>query len=372
MAHSEKTIRALLDEADVAAGGDRPQDIRIADERFWRRVAAEGSLGLGESYVDGWWEANELDVFFCQITRCRLGERVREPGRLAGLLAARLANPQSRRRSRRVTERHYDLDNEFYEAMLDPWMQYSCGYWIGGAKSLAEAQERKLDLACRKLRLRSGHRVLELGGGWGGFARFAAERYGCEVTMYNLSKEQAIYAAAFCKGLPVNVRNRDYREAEGRYDRVVSIGLCEHVGARNYRSFLELKRRCLEEEGLALLHTIGRRQPGGATDPWIRKYIFPGGMLPSLSQLSAAAEGLFVIEDAHNFGADYDPTLMAWRDNFERAWPRFRARRGGERFERMWRYYLLCCAGAFRSRDLQLWQLVLSPQGVAGGYAAPR
>jgi len=364
-------IEALLAEADVAIGGDRPWDIQVHDPRFYRRVLSDPSLGLGESYMDGWWDAEALDQFFHRVLRARLDARSSPRLRLAKDWAlARLVNLQNPRRSKRVAERHYDLGNAFYERMLDPWMQYTCGYWKA-APNLAAAQAAKLDLICRKLGLGPEHTVLELGGGWGGFARFAAERYGCRVTVYNISGEQVSYAREWCRGLPVEIRHADYREAEGSYDRVVSIGMCEHVGSRNYADLFRLKRRCLKEDGLMFMHTIGQNRTKRTSDPWFTRYIFPGGQLPSLRQLTTAAEGQFALEDLHNLGADYDPTLMAWHRNFERHWPEFEDSLG-ERFRRMWRYYLFSCAGSFRARSLHLWQMVFSPRGVAGGYVPVR
>jgi len=364
-------VEALLDEAGIRIGGNNPWDLRVHDKRFYQRVLAEHSLGLGESYMDGWWDAGALDQFFYRITRARLGSRGSKRLRLAGdWLQARFLNLQNRRRSRRVAERHYDLGNHFYERMLDPWMQYTCAYWKG-AEDLAAAQELKLDLVCRKLKLQPGDTVLELGGGWGGFSRFAAERYGCRVTMYNISTEQITYAREWCKGLPVELRHADYREAEGLYDKVVSIGICEHVGSRNYKNFFRLQRRCLKENGLMLLHTIGANRTKRTSDPWMTRYIFPGGQLPSVRQLAETSEPAFLVEDLHNIGPSYDHTLMAWHRNFERHWPEFEEAYG-ERFRRMWRYYLLSCAGAFRARNIQLWQFVFSPRGVEGGYEPVR
>ncbi|MFP4674029.1 MAG: cyclopropane fatty acyl phospholipid synthase [Opitutales bacterium] len=364
-------IEALLDEAGIRIGGSKPWDVQVHDNRFYQRVLAEHSLGLGESYMDGWWDAEALDAFFYRVTRARLGGRSSKRLRFAGdWLQARFMNLQSRKRSRRVAERHYDLGNPFYERMLDPWMQYTCGYWKD-AGDLAAAQEAKLDLVCRKLKLQPGDTVLELGGGWGGFSRFAAERYGCQVTMYNISSEQVAYAREWCKDLPVEVRHADYREAEGRYDKVVSIGMCEHVGSRNYRNLFHLKHRCLKEDGLMFLHTIGANRTKRTSDPWMTRYIFPGGQLPSIRQITETSESCFLLEDFHNIGADYDPTLMSWHRNFERHWPEFKDAYG-ERFRRMWRYYLLSCAGAFRARNIQLWQFVFSPKGVEGGYKPER
>ena len=182
-----------------------------------------------------------------------------------------------------------------------------------------------------------------------------------------MSKQQVEFARDLCKHLPVEIRLQDYREIDEPFDHVISLGMFEHVGRKNCRTYMEVVRRCLKENGLFLLQTIGNKVSALATDPWVSKYIFPNGYVPSLQQIAHAAEGLFVIEDLHNFGADYDKTLMAWFRNFDQAWPRFKERYG-ERFYRMWKYYLLSCAGCFRARDMQLWQIVLSPGGVSGGY----
>ena len=367
---SRETLAELLEEADVHIDGERPWDMQVHDQRLFDRILAEGNLGLGEAYMEGWWDVDQLDQFFHRVLQARLNGRIRDPKLIGAWLKARLFNLQSPRRSRRVAEMHYDLGNTFYQHMLDPWMQYTCAYWKE-ADTLAQAQEAKLDLVCRKLHLNSGDHVLELGGGWGGFARFAAERYGCRVTSYNISREQVAYARESCRDLPVDIRHEDYRRAEGRYDKVASIGMMEHVGASNYGTFMDICRRCLKPGGLMMLHTIGCNRTKRVSDPWFTKYIFPGGQLPSPQQSMHAAEKRFVVEDLHNIGADYDPTLMAWFDNFHRNWPRFE-KELGETFYRMWRYYLLSCAGSFRARNVQLWQIVLSPDGINGGYAPVR
>jgi cyclopropane-fatty-acyl-phospholipid synthase len=254
--------------------------------------------------------------------------------------------------------------------MLDKNMQYTCAYWEG-ANTLDQAQENKLELVCRKLYLKKGESVLELGSGWGYLAKYMAEKYGCRVTAYNVSSEQVKHSRKINKGLPVKIEHKDYRLAEGQFDKVVSVGLAEHVGPKNYRAMMETANRCLRDNSLFLLHSIGRDVSGTSIDPWIDKYIFPNAVLPSPKQLTAAAESLFVIEDWHNFGPDYDRTLMAWYDNFQKSWPGFQDR-FGERFGRMWSYYLLCCAGSFRARHNQLWQIVLSKDGYPGGYKSKR
>lgn len=363
--------QALLAQADIRIGGTRPWDIRRMSAQVPQRALAQGSIGLGEAYMDGEWEANQLDAFFAQLLRAGVDRRIR-PWRLAWhALRARLLNLQTLRRARQVGEVHYDLGNEFYAAMLDQRMVYTCGYWRD-ADNLDAAQEAKLDLVCRKLDLQPGQRVLDIGCGWGSFARYAAERYGVHVTGVTISREQLELGRERCAGLPVDLRLQDYREITETFDHIVSLGMFEHVGRKNHHAYLEVAHRCLKEDGLFLLHTIGKNRTDSAPDPWVDKYIFPNGDLPSLQQIGAAAEGLFLVEDLHNFGADYDRTLMAWHENFERAWPAFRERYGA-RFRRMWRYYLLSCAGAFRARDIQLWQLVLAKDGhgMQGGYQRP-
>ncbi|MGK7295464.1 MAG: cyclopropane fatty acyl phospholipid synthase [Candidatus Wenzhouxiangella sp. M2_3B_020] len=363
---AREKVEELLQAADIEIGGSRPWDLQVHDDRFYRRVLAEGTVGAGEAYMDGWWDVERLDEFFTRVLGTRLDRAIRTPSMLWQVLLSRLGNKQSRRRSRQVAEQHYDLSNRLYEAMLGPTMQYTCAYYgvDGSLETLDEAQRAKLALIARKLHLEPGMRVLELGGGFGELARYLAAEHECEVVSYNISTRQVEFGRGICEGLPVEIRQRDYREAaddSSRYDRVVSIGLMEHVGPKNYRGFFEIAKARLKEGGLALVHTIGGNQSREAADRWITKYIFPGGVIPSEAQLTRAKEGLFVLEDWHNFGPDYDRTLMAWESNFLDAWPELKERDGlDERFYRMWRYYLNSSAGAFRSRGLNLWQLVLS------------
>ena len=371
----QRRVEALLAEADVRPGGDRDWDLQVHDRRLYARLLARGSLGLGESYMDGWWDARALDELMVRLLRAGLDRRVHGIGEIRDVLLVRLANPQTPRRSREVARRHYDLGNDLYAAMLGRRMVYSCGYWREAA-DLDAAQEAKLDLVCRKLRLRPGMRVLDIGCGWGEALEYAARRYGIEGVGVTISAEQAAHARRLCAGLPVEIRLQDYRELDEPFDAVFSIGMFEHVGVRNYREYFEVVRRCLvaradAEPGLFLLHSIGGNVSVRRTDPWIARYIFPNSMLPSAAQVTAACEGLFVIEDWHNFGAVYDRTLQAWRDNIEAAWERLDARYD-ERFRRMWRFYLAGAMATFRCRRSQLWQIVLSPHGVPGGYLAPR
>lgn len=344
--------------------------MQVYNEKLYSRVLAGGSLALGEAYMDGWWDSEQLDEFFSKALAAKLEKKIVSVGLVMHVAKSRIINTQNKIRSKKVAEQHYDLGNKFYTAMLDKRMQYTCGYWPE-ANNLEEAQEHKLDLVCKKIGLTAKDKVLELGCGWGGFAKFAAENYGCSVVGYNISSEQVKYAQEKCKDLPVKIIKADYREARGEFDKVVSIGLCEHVGYKNYNEIMNVANRCLKNKGLFLLHTIGSLKSVTSLDPWIEKYIFPNGMLPSIKQLAEATEGLFVTEDLHSFGADYDKTLMAWNENFEEHWPEFKEQYG-ERFYRMWKYYLLACAGAFRARRNQLWQLVLCKGGVVGGYKSIR
>jgi cyclopropane-fatty-acyl-phospholipid synthase len=365
-------VNELFCQADIRINGDRPWDFQCRDDAVYSWISGDVSLGLGESYMKGMWDCDALDQFFDRALSAYRGKKIPlSLMMLVGVAKAKLFNRQSKQRSHKVTEVHYDIGNEFYEAMLGPCMQYTCAYWNGIAENLASAQEAKLDLICRKMGLVPGEKVLELGCGWGGFARYAAERYGVQVIAYNISVPQVEWARAACEGLPVEIRLQDYREATGTFDKVAAIGLCEHVGYKNYRGFFELVHRCLKPGGIFLLHTIGRNSSVCKVDTWVDRYIFPGGMLPSPAQLGQAMNNLFVLEDWHNFGVDYDHTLMAWDENFEKSWSRFSAKYG-ERFYRMWRYYLLSCAGAFRSREIQLWQLVLSKNGIRGGWKGVR
>ena len=361
---------AMLAKAGVKVGGTRPWDIAVHDDRLYRRVLLHGSIGLGEAYMDGWWDARELDAFFEKVLGSHLDGEVGRIGKFLQDAVAVIQNQQTFARAFEVGRRHYDLGNDLYEAMLDPRMIYSCGYWMK-ATVLEEAQEHKLDLICRKLDLRPGQHILDIGCGWGGFAKFAAERYGVSVTGITISREQAALTRTRCAGLPVRILLQDYRYLEGTFDHIVSVGMFEHVGHKNYRTFMEIANRHLKNNGLFLLHTIGTNRTTVTTDPWLRKYIFPNGLLPSMKQISEAMEGIFVMEDWHNFGPDYDRTLMAWHDNFERRWPEL-GKRYDERFRRMWNYYLLGSAVTFRIRDNHLWQMILSKHGVRGGYRSVR
>jgi len=352
----------LLSKTSVRINGPEPWDIRVRDDRFYARVLKDGSLGLGESYMAGWWNCPRIDEAICRLLKGNLEEKIK--GNLRALsfyLTARIFNLQSPSRADIIAQRHYDLGNDLFFSFLDPRNQYSCGYFEG-TDDLTEAQQKKLDLICRKINLQPGDHVLDIGCGWGGFARYAAENYGCQVKAVNISPEQVRFAEEHCKGLPVKILREDYRQIQGRFDKIVSVGMFEHVGRKNYRTFMEVAHRCLKEGGIFLLHTIGGNVSRINCDPWINRYIFPNGMLPSIAQLGKSAEGLFVMEDVHNLGPHYRKTLLFWNDRFQRAWADL-ADRYDEIFKRMWEYYFLSCAGAFCSRHIQVWQIVMTKEG---------
>jgi cyclopropane-fatty-acyl-phospholipid synthase len=363
-------VKRHLDRSHIRINGNNPWDIQVHNEGVYHRVLAEGSLGLGESYMDGWWDCHRLDEFFNRILRAGLDRTFQSWRMIVDHLKARLFNFQKISRAYYVGKQHYDIGNDLYRCMLDELMIYSCAYW-SNADSLDDAQKAKLDLVCRKLHLKPGMKVLDIGCGWGGTARFAAERYGVDVTGVTVSEEQARFGRKMCRGLPVHLKLQDYRSLNGKFDRILSIGMFEHVGYKNYRMFMEKARKLLKSDGLFALQTIGANRSVVRIDPWINRYIFPNAMLPSATQLASAVEGLFVIEDWQNFGPHYEKTLLEWHKNFQENWNDFK-HMYDDRFYRMWNYYLLSCAGTFRARKNQLWQIVLSPEGVRGGYRPKR
>jgi len=364
MPKPDEILKQYLTEVGVAINGSAPWDIQVHDERFFSRVLRNGSLGLGESYMEAWWDCERIDELICRILKGNLETKVKLNFRmLLSYLSSRLFNRQSSARAPIIAKKHYNLGNDLFFSFLDPYNQYSCAYFHD-TDDLAEAQLKKLDLICRKIDLHSGEHVLDIGCGWGGFARYAAEHYGCNVTGVNISDEQIRYAREFCHGLPVEIRSEDYRKLRGSFDKIVSVGMIEHVGVKNYRKFMRIVHRCLKDGGVFLLHTIGGNVSRMNTDPWIDRYIFPNGMLPRIAQLGRAMENLFVVEDIHNLGPHYEKTLLSWHKNFLNAWKKIETTYNAM-FKRMWEFYLLSCAGSFRARNIQLWQFVMSKQGDA-------
>lgn len=365
-----KTCRDLLSQAGIKINGDRDYDIQVYNDDFFKRVIQEGSLGLGESYMDGWWDSDKLDEFMCRIIKSKADESIKINMKdLFRIFAAKIFNMQSRKRAWIVGKEHYDLGNDLFNKMLDPYMQYSCGYW-NNANNLKDAQSDKLKLICEKLKLKKGMTLLDIGCGWGGLAAYASQNYGVKVFGITISKEQRDLAIERCKCLDVSIELIDYRELDMEFDRIVSVGMFEHVGPKNYDEYFTIVNKNLKPNGIFLLHTIGSNETKINVDPWINKYIFPNGCLPSVKQIAEASEPFFVMEDLHNFGSDYDKTLMAWYENFEFIWPDIKDEYS-DRFRRMFTYYLKSCAGAFRARNIQLWQVVFT-RGIDGGLRVPR
>ncbi|MDF1759816.1 MAG: cyclopropane fatty acyl phospholipid synthase [Coxiellaceae bacterium] len=368
---AEKIASELLGIAGITIGGSKPYDIQVHNKRFFDEVLANGSIGLGESYMQKWWDCQSLDQFFFKVLSARLDEHIKFNMKLLfQVLQRKLFNLQSKRRAFNIGEHHYDMGNDLYKAMLDKRMVYTCGYWKE-ADNLDDAQEDKLKLTCEKLQLKPGMKVLDIGCGWGSFAKYAAENYGVEVVGVTVSQQQVELAREMCQGLPIDLRLQDYRDVNETFDRIVSLGMFEHVGEKNYHTYMSVANRCLKEQGIFLLHTIGSNTTTHSVDPWINKYIFPDGKIPSILEISKASEEYFVMEDWHNFGPYYDKTLMAWQKNVTAEWETLKATYD-DTFKRMWDYYLLSCAGSFRARHIQLWQVVFTKGVVEGGVPSVR
>ena len=371
MKKEESMIREMVKLAGVEIDGSRPWDIHVDNERFYQRILSDGVLGLGESYMDGWWDCDDLEEFIYKVLKADLENKISPLKFVIPVIKSKMINIQSKIGAAKDVSYHYNLGNILFQNMLDKRMTYSCGYWKD-SETLDAAQEAKLDLVCKKIGLTSGMTLLDIGCGWGSLLKFAAEKYGVKGVGITLSEEQVKLGKELCKGLPVELRLQDYRDLKEKYDRIVSIGMFEHVGIKNYRTFMKIVTRCLNDNGLFLLHTIGCNTSRTMADPWTDKYIFPGGMLPTIKHIADAAEGLFVMEDWHNFGVDYSKTLRAWFHNFKSNWDKIKSNHYDDRFYRMWKYFLLTCSGAFRARRDQVWQIVFSREGIPGGYQPVR
>ncbi len=366
----KQQLERLFESADIRIEGSRPWDIKIHNPLVYKRTITEGSLGFGEAYMENWWDCHDLDELFFRLLNSKADTKTAKHSMLIAKLIGKTYNLQHPSRAFRIGETHYNTGNDLFEAMLDKRWIYSCGYWKE-TNCLNKAQEQKLRLVFDKLQLQPGMTLLDIGCGWGGAARFAAEEYNVSVTAITVSSEQAKIAKEQCAGLPVTIELKDYRDVQGSFDRIYSIGMFEHVGHKNYHNYFDMVNRCLKPDGLTLLHTVGSNIPCVNGDPWSCKYIFPNSMLPSASQITKSYERHFMLEDWHVFTHDYSLTLKAWHENFEREWPALQSRYG-EKFYRMWRYYLLSFSGAFRARSIQLWQILLSKNGLRHRVTIPR
>lgn len=369
MADAKSTGLELLEKAGITVGGNAAQDIHIHNDRFFARVLKDRELGLGESYMDCDWDANQLDEFLTTVQTADLRSLVTPSPHLFVLgMKSVILNRQSITRAKSNARAHYNIGNDLYERMLDDRLIYSCAYWQDippqedsgkcDTKTLNQAQEQKLDLICRKLDLKAGMSLLDIGCGWGGFAQYAAQRYQVQVTGISPAQQQVLVARQRCAGLSVDILQADYRDVRGTYDRITSIGMMEHVGPKNLPLFFDRCRDLLKADGMMLHHTIGSNDWRTSSDPWFDRYIFPGGVLPSLGQIAKSAHKYWSIEDVHNFGPYYTRTLLAWQSKISKHWqeiPHY-----DQRFRRMWDYYLLSSAAGFRARSIQLWQIVFT------------
>jgi cyclopropane-fatty-acyl-phospholipid synthase len=355
----QSRIQNALYAADIHIDGLRPWDLSVHDSRFYSQIASRGALGLGESYMDGLWDCADLAQLFCKLLRARLDREssIHWLARFAAL-KSRYVNRQRRSRAAENVRRHYDQGNELYRHMLDGWMLYSSANWEH-ATNLEQAAESKLEFVCKRLNLQPGQRILDIGCGWGGFAKFAAQRYGVHVVGITVSSEQVKLARHSCADLPVEICYQDYRDLSGKFDHIISLGMFEHVGPRNHRTYMRVVQNCLKPGGLFFLNTIGANQTGYNVNLWTDKYIFPGSVLPSIAQIGAAVDGLFIMEELQDWAEFYDRTLVAWFGRFNGNWNQLKDKYS-ERFYRMWKYYLLSSAGAFRAKSIQDWQIVLS------------
>jgi cyclopropane-fatty-acyl-phospholipid synthase len=375
---SRQIVETLLEPANIKINGQNPWDLQVHDDRLYDRVLKYANLGLGESYMEGWWDCERIDELIFRALNANLDQQVIANKRFwFTLLSLKLRalpyllmNAQTRSRSLEVGRKHYDVGNELYQLMLDKNLNYSCGYWKD-AQTLDEAQVAKLDLTCRKLQLEPGMRLLDVGCGFGALAHHAAKHFGVSVVGVTISRQQELLAKERCKGLPITIRFQDYRDITEQFDRVASIGMFEHVGSKNYKTFMKVIDRCMASDGIFLLHTIGSMESSTHVDPWTGRYIFPNSVLPSMTQIGSSLENTFVIEDWHCFGLHYVKTLRAWHHNFTTNWPQIKDQYS-EQFYRMWVYYLLSSAGGFMAKSNQLWQLVLTKKSRSKEYVSVR
>lgn len=363
----KKRFAEMMSLADVQIDGERPWDMQVHREEAFPRFFAYGSLGMGESYMDGWWDCDQLDELFNRISRADLQSKLQLTDLLLGL-QARLMNIKEYGAATGGGNQHYDLGRELYRRMLDKRMMYSCAYWMN-AKTLDQAQEHKLDLIARKLRLRPGMKVLDIGCGWGGAIHYFAERYGVEGVAVTLSLDQRNAARELCSDYPVDIRLQDFREVDEMFDCSYSIDMFGHLGRKDYRTYMEVVKRNLRPGGLHLVQTVGCEK-SAKPDPWVDRYIFPGGRIPSAKEIMEAAYGVLVLDDWHSFTKDYDRTFMTWHANLNSAWEDLDGDYD-EQMKRMWRFYLMSFAGVFRSGFSQLWQIVfaLTHSGSSSDYA---
>lgn len=354
------TLTTLLREANIEPNGASPWDPQIKDERFYRTVLLRGSVGLGDAYLNGWWECADISGFILRIIKSGIHLRVPRVDIFLRRLRFGLIDAQNRIRSKRVAELHYDEDPYIFEVMLGSTNSYTCARWKG-VITLDAAQQQKMDLLCKKAGLSSGMTVLDIGSGWGGFLAYAAERYQVRGIGLTISKTQLDYARKRYGNLPVEFRLQDYRDFVGGVDAVVSICVIEHVGSDHYREYFQKVRETLtREDGFFAMQCILACDTQARMDPWTEKHIFPNGILPTLERIENAVEGILHIVDREFFRDDYVRTFSAWYENLVRNKNAIIAR-CGVRYFRKYEYYLCLYIAGFGSGRIDVGQFVLSP-----------
>ena len=368
--NSKEICLSILDKAGIEVNGSKPWSIHVRNEKLWDRVVSQQGLGLGEAYMDGWWECEAIDQMLTRLLEINVTKELKPSVSLiAHGIKSTMLNRQTKNKAASNAKHHYNIGNDLYQRMLDPEMAYSCAYWAG-AKNLNDAQLDKFELIAQKLQLKPGMRILDVGCGWGGFLRYVATHYGVTGVGISPADNQIAIARERNGKLPLEYIQQDYRDLTGSFDRIVSIGMMEHVGPKNYETFFDKCISLLKPDGMMLHHTIASNLSKEVTDQFFDRYIFPGGVLPSLAQISRAVEKKVIIEDVHNFGPDYDKTLLSWHKNINKCWKELPDY--DERFQRMWNYYLLSSAAGFRARHLQLLQVVFRTFSARGTYITAR
>ena len=372
----------IANQIGVEINGPNAWDIQIHNESLYSRLFRDGSLGAGESYMDGWWDCNDLVELSFRVAKNNL---LLESGLPLFVHTTRsfLLNLQNKIRARIVGECHYDLPIPLWEKMLGASMIYTNGIWQD-TDDLDTAGFAKYDLVCRKLELKKGDTLLELGCGWGAFLKYAATHYGCRCTGVTISKEQAKYASELCQSLPVKIHHCDYRDRDVynpddiKYDAITTLGMTEHVGRKNYRQCMQIIYEQLRDCRLFLLESSGNSKES-APDMFIQKYIFPYLDMPTVGSIDKYTRDFFVLEDMQTVSVDYAKTIIAWSNNFKKYWSDFDLSEntfGGlskNQFYRMWVYYLDCCAGVLKARtETQAWQFLFSKGHLTNGYRSVR
>ncbi len=354
-----RPVEHIFSRAGVSINGTKPWDIRVNDNRFYRDVLINGSLGLGESYMRQQWTTDDLEGLFYRLCSSDLEKTSRRiPSQHFSRLFDFFINRQSHARAKSNAEHHYNLGNDLFFEFLGKFKNYSCGYFEN-ADTLDEAQAAKMHKLCQLLDLKKGDRLLDVGGGWGEFAKFAATQYDCDVTSINIAQEQINHAREHCRDTAVEIVKSDYRDMTGTYNKIAVVAMFTHVGHKNYRVFMQTMSGLLEPGGKMVMETVGGLESKTRCEPWTDKYIFPGGLIPSMEQIDHSVRGLFKRDSVHEFGHHYAVTLQHWHRNFIEAWPRLRAHYS-ESMRLMFEYFFLSVAGDFRAKGLLHYHIAFS------------